>query len=101
MDINTLYGMLLAVLLSLVLMFFQGLKRKKSWKGTVIDIQRIEDEDSDGFPYTQYKIYYQTISGKKGKMNVNSREYDAYFKSIKIGSQLIKTEGKDYPELLT
>jgi len=99
MDVNTLYGILAALVLSMIIMFFQGLKRKKSWKGTVTDIQKIEDEDSDGFPHVHYKIYYRTESGNQGKINLRDSYYESHFSNLEIGARLIKIAGRDYPEL--
>jgi len=99
MDLNTLYGILAAMVLSMIIMFFQSLKRKKSWKGTVTDIQKIEEEDSDGFSHIHYKIYYRTDSGKKGKIDLPDSYYESHFSTLAIGARLIKIAGKDYPEL--
>ena len=100
MDINTLYGILAAVGLSMVIMFFQSLKRKKSWKGTVTKIEKIEDTDDDGFSDIHYKIYYRTDTGKKGKVDLPDSLYESTFPNLQVDSKLIKVAGKDYPELL-
>jgi len=100
MDINTLYGILAAFGLSMVIMFFQSLNRKKSWKGTVTKIEKIEDEDGDGFSDIHYKIYYRTDVGKKGKVDLPDSLYESTFPNLQVDSKLIKVAGKDYPELL-
>ncbi len=100
MDINTLYGILLAVALGLVIAFFQSLNRKKSWKGIVRKIEKIEDEDNNGFSYVHYKIYYCTDTGEKGKFDLPDRLYESRFPNLQVDSRLIKIAGKDYPELL-
>ena len=100
MDINTLYGILLAVALGLVIAFFQSLNRKKSWKGTVTKIKKIEDTDDDGFSNVHYKIYYRTDTGKKGKVDLPDSLYKSMFPNLEVDSKLIKVAGKDYPELL-
>jgi hypothetical protein len=100
MDINTLYGILAAMGLSMVIMFFQSLNRKKSWKGTVTKIEKLEDTDGDGFSDVHYKIYYRTDTGKKGKVDLPDRLYESMFPNLQVGSKLIKIAGKDFPELL-
>ena len=100
MDVNTLYGILLAVTLGLIIAFFQSLNRKKSWKGTVTKIEKIEDEDGDGFSDIHYKIYYRTDTGKKGKVDLPDSLYESTFPNLQVDSKLIKVAGKDYPELL-
>ena len=100
MNMDLVYGILAAVALSMILMFFQNLKRKKSWQGTVTDIQKIEDEDSDGFSHTHYRIYYQTDSGKQGKIDLRDSYYESHYPNLEIGARLIKVTGRDYPDLL-
>jgi len=100
MDINTLYGIALAIGLSMVIMFFQNLNRKKSWRGKVTEIKRVEDIDDDGFSTVSYKVYYRTDMGKKGKINLPERAYESYFSDLEVGATLIKERGKDYPEVL-
>ena len=99
MDINLLYGILAAIGLSMILTFFQSLKRKKTWKGTVTKIEKIEDVDDDGFSNNHYKIYYRTDTGKKGKVDLPDRLYESIFANLKVDSKLIKIAGKDYPEM--
>ena len=100
MDINTLYGILLAIGLSIVIMFFQNLNRKKTWRGKVTKIKRVEDVDDDGFSSVFYKVYYRTDMGKKGKVNLPESLFESRFSDLEVGSSLIKEEGKDYPRVL-
>jgi len=99
MDINTLYGILLAIGLSMIIMFFQNLKRKKTWNGTVTKIKKIEDIDDDGFSNIHYRIYYSTDDGKKDNIDLPDRLYESDFSDLEVRSILIKESGKDYPKI--
>lgn len=95
---DLIYGILAAVGLSVIIMFFQSIRRKKSWQGKVTKIKKIETEDNDGFTNIFYKIYYETDSGKKTNFKVRQDYYDLNYSGLlKVGSRLSKEAGKDYP----
>lgn len=94
MDMDLIYGILAAIGLSMTIMFFQGIRRKRSWQGVVTKIKEIEDADEN----LSYKIYYRTDSGKRANFKVRQDYYDLYYSGLlKVGSKLSKEAGKDYP----
>jgi len=106
MDMNTLYGILLAVTLGLVIMFFQRLNKKKSWKGTVTKIKRTErarqreSEDDNSLTDINYKIYYRTDTGKSSHFTITDYSFESLYPGIKEGSKLEKKSGSDYPDMV-
>lgn len=103
MDMNTLYGILAAIGLSVVIMFFQRKKKQASWKGTVTKIkQKIYDPNTYSENNTNFKdyvdIYYRTDSGKKGKFHLYKSQFDILYSQLKVGDQLIKEADKEFPE---
>lgn len=104
MDINTLYGILAAIGLSVVITLFQRKKKQTSWKGTVTKIkEKSYDPNNYSENNTNFKdyvdIYYHTDSGKKGKVHLYKNQFDSLYSQLKVGDQLIKEAGKEYPEL--
>jgi len=94
MDMDLVYGIIAAVGLSVVIMFFQSIRRKKSWQGVVTKIKEIEDADEN----LSYKIYYRNDSGKKANFKVRQDYYGLYYSGLlKAGPKLSKEAGKDYP----
>jgi len=104
MNMDLIYGILAAIGLSMVIMFFQGIRRRKSWQGTVTKIKRIETKDDDGLTNIRYKIYYRTDTGKSSHFTITDNYMDNYFESlypgIKEGSMLVKKSGSDYPDMV-
>lgn len=104
MDINTLYGILAAIGLSIVIMFFQRKKRQKSWQATVTKIKEnpynpsVYSENNTNFE-DYVDIYYRTVNGKKGKIHLYKNQFDSLYSQLKVGDHLIKVAGKDYPEI--
>ena len=106
MDINTLYGILAAIGLGIVIMFFQRIKRQKSWRGTVT---KIKEDIFNPSVYSEYNtnfkdyvdIYYRTDSGKKGKIHLYKSQFDSLYSQLKVGDRLIKEAGKEYPRSLS
>ena len=104
MDINTLYGILAAIGLGVLIMLFQRKKRQASWKGAVTKIkEKLYDPGNYSENNTNFKdyvdIYYRTDSGKKGKLHLYKSQFDSLYPQLKVGDQLIKEAGKEYPEI--
>lgn len=101
-------GIFLAVGLSVVIMFFQSRKRKQAWSGQVTKIKEIlarpvnlESEyatanDSKDYTY----IYYKTDGGTKGKIKLESPQYQSMYPRLCVGNRLRKISGQDYPEMV-
>lgn len=100
------YGILAAITLSVIIMFFQTRKKnQQSWSGTVVKIKEKQADynvDPDYESTNDYKdyvnIYYQTDSGKKGKIKLEKNQFNSMYPNLKTGSRLIKQTGKNYPE---
>jgi hypothetical protein len=106
MDINTLYGILAAIVLSVVIMLFQKKKKQASWKGTVTKIkEKLYDPANYSENDTSFKdfvdVYYRTDSGKKGKLHLYKNQFDSLYPQLKrvfkILCQLIITTPCDEP----
>lgn len=104
MDINTLYGILAAIGLSIVIMFFQKRKKQDSWKGTVTKIKEdlynpsLYSENNTNFQ-DYVDVYYRTDRGKKGKIHLYKSQFDSLYSQLKVGDKLIKEAGEEYPKL--
>lgn len=103
MDINLIYGILAAIALGIILMLFQKKKRSSSWQGTVTKIkEKLYDPNNISENNTSFKdyvdIYYRTDNGKKGKVHLYKSQYDSLYAQLKVGDQLVKEAGKNYPE---
>jgi MFS superfamily sulfate permease-like transporter len=99
MDINIVYGILLAIGLSVLIMIVQKRKMKESWEGVITKVEKEEREDDEGIPYTYYHIHYRTEQGKKGKLSLTEYQFNTYFPHIKEGDRLIKETGEMYPKI--
>ena len=102
---ETFFGILAAITVSIILMFFQARKKKQSWSGTVVKIkEKRADYNADpnyasSSDYKDYiNIYYQTDSGKKGKIKLEKNQFNSMYPNLRTGSKLIKQPGKNYPE---
>jgi hypothetical protein len=104
MDMNTLYGILAAIGLSVVITMFQRKKKQTSWRGVVTKIKEkiynpgVYSENNTNFQ-DYVDIYYRTDSGKKGKVHLYKSQFDSLYSQLKVGDQLIKEAGKEHPEL--
>ena len=102
MDI--LYGVFVAIALSVLITLFQKRKRQSTWKGTVTKIKEnsynpsVYSENNTNFQ-DYVDIYYRTDSGKKGKIHIYKRQFDLLYSQLKEGDKLIKKIGKEYPEI--
>jgi len=104
---ETFYGIMAAVALSVVIMFFQKKKKQSKWSGSVIKIVTKEANYNSDSEYSstndlssQIFIHYQKDSGKKGKIHLAKRHYDQIYPELKVGDRLIKREGADFPEII-
>ena len=84
MDINTLYGILAAIGLSLVIMLFQKRKSQSACKGTVTKIKEdifnpsvYSENNTNMKDYVD--IYYRTETGKKGKLHIYKSQFDSLY----------------------
>jgi len=105
---ETFYGIMAAVALSIVIMFFQKKKKKSNWSGIVIKIKTKEANYNADSEYTsnsdwttQIFIHYKMDSGKKGKIHMAKQHYDKMYSALKVGDKLIKKEGADFPEIIS
>ncbi len=105
MDMNTLYGILAAIGLSVVIMLFQKRKSQSAWKGTVTKIKEdifnpsvYSENNTNMKDYVD--IYYRTDNGKKGKLHIYKSQFDSLYSQLKEGDRLIKEAGKEYPEIV-
>ncbi len=94
-------GILVAVALALVIMFFQKKKMKQAWQGTVTKIKEQADyyDDENNFREGLVRVYYQTDAGKKGKNRLQKRHYGKVFPGLKVGDHLVKETGDVYPKV--
>jgi len=92
-------GIFLAVVLAVVIMFFQKKKTKASWQGVVIKIKEEADyyDDEDNFREGQILIHYRTDAGKKGKIRMSRGHFGKMFPGLKIGDRLVKQAGEALP----
>jgi len=104
MDMNTVYGILAAIGLSVVIMFFQNRKKQTSWQGTVTKIKEdtfnpslYSENNTNMRDYVD--IYYRTDRGKKGKLHIYKNQFDSLYSQLKEGDRLIKESGKEFPEI--
>ena len=104
---ETFYGILAAIALALVLMFFQIKKKKNSWIGVVTKIETKDANYNSNTEYTstndwtsQAYIHYQTDSGKKGKINLPKKHFEQMYPDLKAGDRISKKVGADFPEKL-
>lgn len=102
------YGIMAAVALSVVIMFFQKKKKQSKWSGSVIKIATKEANYNSDPEYTsandwttQIFIHYKMDSGKKGKIHMAKQHYDKMYSALKVGDRLIKKEGADFPEIIS
>ncbi len=84
MDMNTLYGILAAIGLSIVIMLFQKRKRQSAWKGAVTKIKEnifnpsvYSENNTNMKDYVD--IYYRTETGKKGKLHIYKSQFDSLY----------------------
>jgi len=104
MDMNTFYGILVAIGLGVVISFSQKRKKQQSWQGVVTKIKKRSYDPTSNSEYdTSFKsyvdIYYRTDNGKKGKIHLYENEFNSIYSQLKEGDKLIKEAGKDYPIL--
>ena len=92
-------GILLAVALTVVIMFFQRKKTKASWQGAVTKIKEEADyyDDENNFREGQVLVHYQTDAGKKGKIRLSRQHFDRVFPGLKVGDRLVKQAGEALP----
>jgi hypothetical protein len=72
------------------------IKQKESaWTGKLIDKEHVEYEDDDS-AYTKdlYTLYFNTVAGKKVKINVSKEEFEKWEK----GEKAEKTAGSSLPQ---
>ena len=101
-------GILLAVGLSVVIMFFQNKKRKQAWTGQVIKIKEMpagfvdtESEYASANDLKEYvKIYYTMENGAGGKIRLEKKQCHTMYPQLRVGSRLRKTAGQEYPEIV-
>ncbi len=98
---ETVYGILLAVVLAVVIMVFSSKKRKESWSGVVSNIKKkVITRDDEGYIEDEYiVVHYKTDNGKKGKFSLRKSYFDKMYPNLKIGDRLIKNAGEEYPKV--
>jgi MFS superfamily sulfate permease-like transporter len=101
-------GILAAVVLSVLIMFVQSRKLKKSWQGTVTKIKVKNgvdtydpEYDSSSDMQTYIIIYYKTTQGKKGKIQLREYDFKNMYQGLTVGSILNKKVGVVYPEVVS
>ena len=99
------YGIMAAVALSVVIMFFQKKKKQTAWVGIVIKIGTKEADYNSDPEYSstndwtsQTTIHYQMDSGKKGKIQLTKQQFNQMYPDLKAGDRLVKKAGADFPD---
>ncbi len=101
-SVEGLYGILLAVALSVILTLYSRRRMGRTWQGVVEDVRSYRRDRSTGDDSTaQYEDYvrvrYRTDAGKRGKITFKRRQFDAALPGVKPGDRLIKEAGSYYP----
>lgn len=99
------YGIVAAVALSVVIMFFQKKNKQNSWVGIVKKIKIKEANYNSDPEYSstndwtsQTYIHYQMDNGKKGKFYVTTQQFNQMYPDLKVGERLIKKAGAHFPD---
>ena len=105
---ETFYGILVAIALSIVIMFFQKKKKETAWSGIVKKIvikkanHNIKPEYSSSSDWTdQAYIHYRMDSGKKGKIHITAQQLNQQYPDLKAGDKLIKKAGAYFPDMVS
>ena len=101
-SIEGLYGILLAIGLSVILTLYTRRRMGRTWQGVVEDVKSYRRDRATGEDTaTQYEDYvrvrYRTDGGKRGKITFKKRQFDAALPGLKAGDRLIKEAGSYYP----
>ena len=95
-------GICLAIVLGVVIMFFQKKKMKASWQGVVTKVKEEADtyDDENNFREGMVVIHYRTDAGKKGKFRLRKDQFGKMFPNLKAGNRLVKRAGEALPRLV-
>lgn len=101
-DVEGLYGILLAVALSVVLTLYTRRRTSRTWQGVVEDVRSYRrDRSTSSESVAQFESYiqvrYRTDTGRRGKITLKKRQFDAALAGLKPGDRLVKEAGSYYP----
>jgi hypothetical protein len=96
------YGILVAIALTIILGVFQNRKKRQAWNGTVTKIKYVPQyyDDANNLIQARYVIHYRTDAGKKSKIHVNEHQFGQQFPGLQEGGRLQKQPGKYLPDMV-